>query len=388
MPFFGISIRNGLSLGLGTVASLSTDFALRPSLDLVFAGASSLDSQVTFTRTSSATYFDATGTLQTATDDQPRFDYDPSTLAAKGLLIEEAKTNLLLHNRDLTNVAWVATNITPLKNQTGIDGVTNSASLITATSANGTILQSVTSASAARFTSAYVKRVTGTGTIEMTQDGGSTWASVSVTSAWTRVNIASATITNPSVGFRIVDSGDEIAVDGVQLETGSFATSVIFTTSATVGRARDEASVNTLSPWFNAAEGTLYAEAVSIATAAAAVASIDDGTSANTINISPPNNTGAVFFSVVVANVSQLTGGSRSGTTLPFKAGIAYKTNDTSWTINGTTPTDDLTVSLPTVTKMNIGSRGAASIPYSGWIRRITYYPRRLSNAELQAITS
>ena len=62
----------------------------------------------------------------------------------RGLLIEETRTNVVLHNRDLTNAAWVKTNMTAVKDQTGVDGVANSASKITATAANATVLQTIT----------------------------------------------------------------------------------------------------------------------------------------------------------------------------------------------------------------------------------------------------
>jgi len=51
-----------------------------------------------FTRGSVGTYFDSTGALQTAASNVPRFDYDPTTHAAKGILIEENRTNSLLNS--------------------------------------------------------------------------------------------------------------------------------------------------------------------------------------------------------------------------------------------------------------------------------------------------
>ncbi len=72
-----------------------------PSLDLNFLSGM-LDPRITFTRAAGpATYFDATGTLQTAGTNVARFDYDPVTLASRGLLIEEARTNLLLNSASL-----------------------------------------------------------------------------------------------------------------------------------------------------------------------------------------------------------------------------------------------------------------------------------------------
>ena len=60
-----------------------------------------LPSGVTFTRASTATYFDSTGTMQTAATNAPRWDYDPVTLGLRGLLIEEARTNVLLRSAAL-----------------------------------------------------------------------------------------------------------------------------------------------------------------------------------------------------------------------------------------------------------------------------------------------
>ena len=71
---------------------------LRPTLLLDFANSGRLDPRVTFTRASTATYFDETGVLQSAAIDAPRFDYDPATLAARGFLIEEARTNSLTYS--------------------------------------------------------------------------------------------------------------------------------------------------------------------------------------------------------------------------------------------------------------------------------------------------
>ena len=91
------------------------------------------------------------------------------------------------HNRVLTNASWTATNITPALNQVGLDGSSNTASSITATAGNGTILQAITSTSATRVQSAYCKRITGSGEIDMTTDGGTTWTAITCTSttAWT-----------------------------------------------------------------------------------------------------------------------------------------------------------------------------------------------------------
>lgn len=195
------------------------------------------------------------GYFQNSDGTLTKFNNDTFRLSSGiGLLIEGQVTNTVQWNRDLTNVVWTATNITPAKDQTGPDGVANSASSITATAGNGTILQAVTGVSATRFQTAYIKRITGTGTINMTMDNGATWTAVTVTSSWTRVSIPTQTLTNPTVGFRIVTSGDAVAIDFVQLDPGTRATSPIEVGDVLAIRATDVISAIGN---FNTALGTL-----------------------------------------------------------------------------------------------------------------------------------
>jgi hypothetical protein len=96
----------------------------------------------------------------------------------------------------------------------------------------------------------------------MTQDNGSTWTPVTVTSDWTRVSIPSATVTNPIVGFRIVTSGDAIDFANFQHELGAVLTSDIPTLGATVTRAADNITLaQSLFPW-NSGTGTLRIDGI------------------------------------------------------------------------------------------------------------------------------
>jgi hypothetical protein len=49
----------------------------------------------TFTRASTATYFDSAGVMQVAASGAPRFDYDPTTLQFKGILLESSRINYI-----------------------------------------------------------------------------------------------------------------------------------------------------------------------------------------------------------------------------------------------------------------------------------------------------
>lgn len=192
-----------------------------------------------FVRPAAAWYFDRKGTLVQAAAGVPRLDHDPVTLARLGYLAEAGRTNVVLHNRDLTQAVWVKSNVAAARTQTGITGIANSATLLTATAVGGTVMQSVSLASSARAQTAYVKRIAGAGAVEMTMDGGATWTAVTVTASWTRVSCPSQTLANPQVGFRLSTSGDQIAVDFVQNEGGTYPTSPIETGAAAVVRPAD-----------------------------------------------------------------------------------------------------------------------------------------------------
>ena len=140
------------------------------------------------------------------------------------------------YNRDLTNAAWSATNITPVKDATGIDGKANSASTLTADANNGTIFRALTLSSLERTAQYWVRRKTGSGTIEITDDGGSTYTDITSSinsSTYTQLTITT-TQANPSIGFRLGTSGDEIETDFVTIEDGAEATYPSETTSSTV----------------------------------------------------------------------------------------------------------------------------------------------------------
>jgi hypothetical protein len=192
---------------LGARKALFTGRFPPPSLDLNFC-AGFLDPRITLTRAAgAATYFDATGTLQNAGTNVPRFDNDPATLAPRGLLIEEARTNLLL----------------------------NSATLGT---------QTVTVAAAPNTLSFY-----GTGTV--TLSGVSTAGPLVGTGASDHVSLT-FTPTAGSLVCTVTGS-----VSNAQLELGAFPTSYIPTAGATATRAADIASL----PWVYTTPGSICVEA-------------------------------------------------------------------------------------------------------------------------------
>ena len=183
------------------------------------------------------------------------------TPTVSGLLIEEARTNRILWCRDATQTNWVNTDIAAAKDQVGIDGVANAASSLTATAGGGTCIQSVTLVSGARTCSVYLKRITGTGIVQVTLDG-QTWSTVDLSDTeWRRIAL-SGTLTNPVLGIKLATSGDAVAMDYGQVEDGLFATTPILTTTATATRAAEVATLtapNLFLKGGSPTEGTLIA---------------------------------------------------------------------------------------------------------------------------------
>lgn len=330
-------------------------------------------------------------TSTTAERNDPRFDYDPTTLAPRGLLIEGSATNLLNWSESFattggTNNNWADTNIT--RNSTNNTDPANrtTALRITASAGNGTIISSAAmGTSAERTFSIWLRRVSGTGDIQYTLDNGSTYTTQAITSSWVRYTFASTTAAQ-RVGIRIVTSGDSIELWGAQLEAGSVASSYIPTGSSTVQRAADVCTLSgtNFSSWFKSTEGTF------LATGERAITSnFGRLLSANANNTTSSLDLGASTSGrwLITNTTSQadITAGTVTANTA-FKVAGAFANNDAQMAFNGTLGTADTSVSLPTVSQLDIGADRTA-VYLNGRIRSIKFWPTRLPDATLQSLT-
>lgn len=181
-----------------------------------------------------------------------------------------------------------------------------------------------------------------------------------------------------------------------QCEKGAFATSVISTSTAAATRSADVASVNTLSPWYNASAGTLYAEWVTAANDASnnrGITALDDDSNNNRVAMFVPNSFVPLAVASRVVSGGTATNPANAGSialSSIAKSALTYGvgTNEAALCVNGATPTTASPAAAPIgVNALKIGAIfGVAQL--GGWVLRITYYPRRLSNAELQGITT
>jgi len=350
--------------------------------------------KLTLTRATSGWGFGPTGTLDEFTSGVPRLVFDPATLAPQGVLIESTRTRLNTYPNDFSNGAWAKTNLTAAFTATGITGVPNSASTLTATAANATALQSITSASAARISSVYIKRRTGTGVVQLTQDNGGTWATVSVGAQWARANSSSVTATNPTVGIRIVTSGDEIDVCAFQHELGAFVTSPILGTEGSqVTRDSDDCSVPVASFPFDAINGTLLAGGFTDQPATltgsffTTLAALYLSLTQSLMMCIPSSSFARLYYNgTTLGNYSSSPPGSIAAG-VSFKWASSYDASGCYNALNGVANPDIVTASsLAGVTSLRVGRSSGGYL--FGAADYVGYFARRASAAQLVARSS
>lgn len=275
----------------------------------------------------------------------PRFDYDPITLNPLGLLIEEARTNLLLNSDTLST-------------------------------------QNITTTAQAYTLSFY-----GTGTV--TLSGTSTAGPLVGTGVFP--NRASLTFTPTAGTLTLTVSG---TVSNAQLEAGGFRTSYIFTAGASVTRSADVATMvgNNFSNWYNQTTGTLAVAFDASANSTATYVSASNGTiTQNSLHID--NDTGnmrAVYYSggTAVATIGLTAIGTVGAVN---RIATAYAVNDFAASRNGVLGTSITSGALPvSLTQLNIGVDDRLTAQYytSNHIKSISYYNTRLTNAQLQAVSA
>lgn len=364
--------------------------------------------------------------LQTAASGVARFDHDPITSESLGFLIEEQRTNLLTYSEDFSNAAWTKNNLSITSNiVVAPDGTLTGDKIVYANTSSGAWPAQFFSFSASTtytFT-AYYKAAeetsvrhnfftSETGDVYLIVDltdgsfttGGASdsYSVVDVGNGWYRVSITEttdSTVTNGQVqvGRRVAASGDGysgVYVWGAQLEQASFPTSYIKTTTAQATRNADAASMTgtNFSEWYRQNEGALYARLkanVQTGSGFARFLSFSDGSSDNEITILSGSLTDSDAFMSIRAGASAVASNSADAIDVAGQFGtfaLAYATNDFAFSVNGAATTTDTTGVVPSgINRLDIYSAIQGEQNFS--ISRLTYYPKRLSNATLQALT-
>lgn len=391
---------------------------------------------ITFTGDNKRTYFSSNGVMQTAGTNAPRFNhrFNGSAWVPAGLLIEPAATNLLLRSREFDNASWTKSRTSVTANAIASpDGTTTADKIVEDTTVSATHrsyqLAAKAASSLTRTFSVYLKAGERTkaalrfadqveavaarvdvdlseGTIGSTSiTGGATITASSATirnagGGWYRCTITAtfdATITSTGAFISLRDAAGALTYTGdgasglyawgAQVEDGSVATSFIETTTATATRAADVALVSgtNFSSFYNPNEGTFVAEFDCASTCSAV--SADDGTNNNFIRVGRNSTTGRLRVYAGGASQVDATPANASGWASYVKQAGAYKANDFAACVNGGTVATDTSGTVPTVTQLRIGVSGAGDY-INGHLRRLTYYPTRLSDAQLAALST
>jgi hypothetical protein len=336
----------------------------------------------------------------------PRFDYDPITLVCKGLLIEEARTNLLLRSEEFNDGYWSKANATVTSNSIVAPDNNTTADTVTSTGSGGRVQRAFTVATSTAYTlSLFAKKNTfATANINVfdgstdrgivfnfdTETFTSISAGVTATAekrlnGWFRFSVAYPSFATTSISIQfLVGNLTSTYFWGAQLEAGAFATSYIPTVASTVTRNADIATMTgtNFSDWFNATEGTFVSTSANLVVNGFSRAlTVSDNTTSNFINVTTnlcQIRAAGTFYA------SFSSGGAVAGQF--YQTTVAYKANDCASSTDGAAIQADATVVLPVVTQMVIGGNTTTSTG-AGTIKNIRYYPMRLTNNEVRAFS-
>lgn len=380
-----------------------------------------------YTPTTTQPITNYTPVLQTALSGVPRIDHDPVTGECKGLLIEEQRTNIFTNSGSISfgSAAQFTINTNSVVAPDGtltateyVNKVTGSALSRNFSAPADTVTFSLFLKKGANYVSSgnkfgFYNNTTGldigyllfnylTGAVSnvsssltyTVKDCGNGWWRLSVTNT---AGISSGNSCNAYFGYDGGAStvGTSTYLWGAQLEAGSFPTSYIKTEASQVTRAADSASMTgaNFSSWYRQDEGTLFADASLYARRASGfenIIQISSGVNNNAISLGTQANAS------YVRGISNLYGSTAcdisAGTVQKdkqFKSAFSYATNNFSISSSAVAPTTDTSGGLPVgLNSAFFGREAQFDSPFAGHIRRIAYYPKRLTDAQLQALTA
>jgi hypothetical protein len=329
----------------------------------------------------------------------PRITYQNGRGA---LLSEPQRTNVNTYSQDFTNAVWSKFSVTVTGSAAISPDGTMNASKLVLTSTSGELATSAPVSNG--YTTIFAKAgnvgrfslyrgntsfgtefnlyngtvISGVGTIEPYKDG------------WYRIGVkmdANRSI-NPyfSSGYTV---GDFVYIWGAQSEEGSFPTSYIPTTSATVTRPRDTTENSSASSVIGQTEGVLYTDfnwdilkgAVDFL-----VLTISNGTTANNVFLDIFNDT--VIFGVDNSSSRVVQIQSSTITTGRHKMAGGYKNNDFVLYLDGKQIGTDTVGAVPACSVVDVGLWANGSFPFAGNLNTIGLFNTRLTNTQLQELTT
>jgi len=380
----------------------------------------------TFSRASTATYVDADGNIQTASIDEPRFDY---SMGSKGLLIEKSRANLITYS-DASKFGKIGSSavLTPLTLNAlnifdgcsfasgGVDWHRTNASPISWTSEityTVSIWYMKGSSDKIRIegylnssVNLAIKSYIGSNSFEISVHNSTvTNVEEKVVGTYQDSNVYKLTfnvvwatdVTIPlGVGPSSSVVGEDIIVLGMQIERGSFPTSYIPTNGSAVTRGNETLRIGTevFSDFYNQPEGTFVVDFIKPYENPLVhdrVFSCSDGTSQNRIIFLFNRSNGKLLYeSIISGSIEVILSDDTKGIGRRLKVAGTYKCDDYKMSVEGREVLYNSSCSVPNITKMNIGSDylSSASNQLNGVIYSVKYYKKSLTAEQLTKLTA
>jgi len=368
-------------------------------------------------RATTATRVNSSNLIESVAINVPRLDY---TLGGcPSILVEPARTNLLLRSEEFDNASWAKTNATVTANVTTAPDNTMTADKLVddATLTQHRINQTPTAAIGTYTFSVFLKKAEidtrwiriGNSGADFNLTNGTTYGEQSgVTSSienygngWYRCSITRTTTgANEICRINLKDSSnatytgngvDGFYLWGAQLEAGSYDTSYIPTTTATVTRNADVISKTGISSLIGQTEGTIYAEInntlmTSYSTGYVMRIFADAN---NEVWIRKESGTNTYTARWRANSVDVYTQSTISVLNGNNKIAIAYKTGDSAVYLNGTQIGTSASTGAFAVapSQIGIGSSSTADF-FNDRIELATLFQTRLTNAQLATLTT
>ncbi|WP_374648711.1 hypothetical protein [Rhizorhabdus sp.] len=370
-----------------------------------------LDPRITFTRASTATRINAAGLVETVGVNVPRFDHDPVTLAPRGLLVEEGRTNLVLQSANLSVSPWSTftsgAGVVPVVTaNAGISPEgTMTASRVQLNAGGGTVsdrsirLQTFTTPSGAGFRRVWVKAYSagevGKTIIHLVEAvTGQTSTSITLTANWQEITSPfTGDGNNKSLIFECRGSLSSQTADflvwGVEVQQGAFLTSHIPSGASPGTRSPDQPIISgaNFTSWFNPVEGVFLADMERPPAVNAEPFSVWDGANAKGLEVYLNSATTMAGF---VADTT--TQANMVGPALPAgfsTCALAYKLNDFAFTCNAGTLVVDSTGTVPAgLDRLVLGRYRASATYYNARIRRLRYLAAKPTNVVISGLSA
>jgi hypothetical protein len=310
--------------------------------------------------------------------------------------VEEQRTNLVLNSATFqpTSGGFPASYTV---DQIAPDGTTTASRQTAATTR--TFVDYTGIANAQYTFSFYVRATSGTQALGVQlKNAGTdtiiTTTNFTATTSWQRISVTGTT-NGATAGARIELTGvtNGTILWGAQLEAGAFPTSYIPTTTAAVTRSADVCSISgsNFSAWYRQDEGTVFAEALKNTNSLSSrLVTFNDGTAAEQIRFNTSISTNIRPDWQIIDNSSvqaNITNAGEVAVNTIFRVAGGYALNSFASVVNGVLGTPDTSGTVPSISQLNIAANEAFTGIFNGTIRRITYWPTRLPNSTLQAVT-